>query len=126
MKRFNIISLAVLALTASACSAPTEPEQRVIECFPICDPTFPSFPEVKILQGVWGSSSTDVFAVGYSGTILHYDGNTWSVQASGIAVLLSGVWGSSATDVFAVGGVLSATILHYDGTDWSAEVLPSP
>ena len=44
------------------------------------------------------------------GTILYYDGITWSAQASGIAVLLSGVWGSSATDVFAVvggGGVLS-------------------
>ena len=64
MKRFNIISLSVLALTASACSPPTVPKQRVIECFPICDPTFFPFVEVKILEGVWGSSATDVFAVG--------------------------------------------------------------
>ena len=34
------------------------------------------------LWGVWGSSATDVFAVGGNGaigegTILHYDGDTW-------------------------------------------------
>jgi hypothetical protein len=28
------------------------------------------------LNGVWGSSSSDVFAVGYNGTILHYDGSS--------------------------------------------------
>jgi hypothetical protein len=26
----------------------------------------------NLLNGVWGNSSNDVFAVGYSGTILHY------------------------------------------------------
>ena len=30
------------------------------------------------LNGVWGSSATDVFAVGTLGTILHYDGKTKS------------------------------------------------
>ena len=56
-------------------------------------------------------------------TILHYDGNTWSAQASGAtggAFGLFGVWGSSATDVFAVGGLFEETILHYDGSDCAA------
>jgi hypothetical protein len=26
------------------------------------------------LEGIWGSSGSDVFAVGYGGTILHYSG----------------------------------------------------
>jgi hypothetical protein len=30
---------------------------------------------------VWGSSGSDVFATGKSGTILHYDGSTWSLMS---------------------------------------------
>jgi hypothetical protein len=70
------------------------------------------------LRGVWGSSSTDVFAVGTSGTILHYDGSAWSAMNSRTSDTLWDVWGSSATDVFAVGE--PGTILHYDGNTWSA------
>jgi hypothetical protein len=69
------------------------------------------------LSDVWGSSSNDVFAVGESGTILHYDGNSWNVMSSGTTDDLYGVWGSSWDDVFAVGE--SGTILHYDGVSWS-------
>ena len=115
MKRFSIIPLAVLALTASACKAPTGP---LIVCFTPCVDDKNSAPQPPGFGGVWGSSATDVWAVG--GTILiHYDGNTWSAQASGTAAQLFGVWGSSATDVFAVGG--GGTILHYDGNTWSAQ-----
>ena len=32
----------------------------------------------KWLKGVWGTSATDVYAVGYDGTIINYDGFTWS------------------------------------------------
>ena len=71
------------------------------------------------LESVWGSSATDVFAVGDIGTILHYDGNTWSGQASGSTNWLYGVWGSSATDVLAVGE--GETILHFDGNTWSGQ-----
>ncbi|MBI5480726.1 MAG: hypothetical protein HY906_17845, partial [Deltaproteobacteria bacterium] len=69
------------------------------------------------LSGVWGSSATDVFAVGEWGTILHYNGSAWSPMASGTTRWLYGVWGSSATDVFAVGS--GGTILHYNGSAWS-------
>jgi hypothetical protein len=39
------------------------------------------------LNGIWGSSSSDVFAVGmdldsWNGVILHYDGSTWSAMTS--------------------------------------------
>jgi hypothetical protein len=79
------------------------------------------------LSGVWGSSATDVFAVGEGGTILHYNGSSWTPMASVTTadyLDLSGVWGISGTDVFAVGDgydpVLGTiTILHYDGSAWS-------
>ncbi len=79
----------------------------------------PTIETGSALNGVWGSSSTDVFAVGAGGTILHYNGTTWGTQSSGTTSNLYGVWGSSAADVFAVGA--DATILHYDGMSWSTQ-----
>jgi hypothetical protein len=65
------------------------------------------------LYGVWGSSGTDVFAVGSVGTLLHYDGNDWTPMNSGTTENLFGIWGTSESDIFAVGG--NGTILHYGG-----------
>ena len=39
------------------------------------------------VKGIWGSSPTDVFAVGSSETILHFDGNQ------------QGIWTSMQNDV---------------------------
>jgi hypothetical protein len=76
------------------------------------------------LNGIWGSSGRDVFAVGYSGgagtsTILHYDGSAWSTMSTGTTnyLYLNGIWGSSGSDVFAVGAY--GIIAHYDGSAWS-------
>ena len=59
-----------------------------------------------------------MFAVG-GPYITHYDGVSWSPQASGTTNNLFGIWGSAPNDVFAVGA--NGTILHYDGTGWSAQ-----
>jgi hypothetical protein len=66
--------------------------------------------------GIWGTSASDVWAVGSGGTILHYNGTIWSSVASGTTEDLFGVWGTSATDVWAVGS--GKTFLHYNGTTW--------
>ena len=55
------------------------------------------------LKCVWGSSSSDVFAAGLSGTILHYDGISWQQMDSGITQDLISIWGSSGNNVFVVG-----------------------
>ena len=70
------------------------------------------------LYDVWGNSDTDVFAVGDSGAILHYDGSNWTSMTSGTLEILYGIWGDSGSDMFAVGD--SGTILHYDGSTWSS------
>jgi len=70
------------------------------------------------LHSVWGSSGSDVFAVGDSGRILHYNGSTWSAMTSWTTNILHSVWGSSGSEVFAVGD--SGRILHYNGSTWSA------
>jgi hypothetical protein len=74
--------------------------------------------ELFDLYGVWGASSSDVYAVGSNGAILHYDGNEWSTMTSGTSINLWCIWGTSSTDIY-VGGE-NGTILHYDGTGWTS------
>ncbi|HST60560.1 MAG TPA: sialidase family protein, partial [Longimicrobium sp.] len=54
------------------------------------------------LLGVWGTSPSDVYAVG-AGPILHFDGTRWQPQGSYGWPTFRAVWGSSAGDVYAVG-----------------------
>ena len=75
------------------------------------------------MSEIWGNSENDVFAVGSSGTILHYNGSTWSQMNSGSTVNLASVFGLNSNNVFAVGG--NGTILHYDGTSWSKVESPA-
>jgi photosystem II stability/assembly factor-like uncharacterized protein len=84
--------------------------------------SFEGIPDIVIsLPGVWGSSGSDVFAVGGGHivpyNILHYDGSAWTEMESGTSEILNNVWGSSGSDVFAVGNY--GTILHYDGSIWA-------
>ena len=65
------------------------------------------------LYGIWGSSATDVYAVGYltvyaygeqsTGDVIpHYNGSHWEMSGSG-SILYRCIWGSSAADVYVVG-----------------------
>jgi hypothetical protein len=69
-------------------------------------------------SAVWVDQASDVFVVGDSGAVLHYDGSTWTTQSSGTTRALDGIWGVSKNDLFAVGS--SGTIVHYDGT-WTTQ-----
>jgi len=62
---------------------------------------------------VWGTSKTDVWAVGSGGTIFHYDGQVWIPTQSESLVTFSDVWGSGPNDVWVVSS--AATILHSTG-----------
>jgi hypothetical protein len=68
---------------------------------------------------VWGSASDDVWAVGASGAIGHYDGHTWTAKQSPTAKNLSAIGGSGRADIWAVGD--EGTTLHFDGTAWKIE-----
>jgi len=71
------------------------------------------------LRGVWGTSASDVWAVGYHGALKHFNGTSWTSFTSGTTEPLIGVWGTSPSNVWIVGG-LNGTILHYDGASWSS------
>jgi hypothetical protein len=89
------------------------------------------------LSGVWGSSATDVFAVGGScdyftrscenSTILGLYDNSWVAMNSPAMTMLNDLWGTSRTNIYAVGGfafdiecnqVGEGTVLKYDGSEW--------
>jgi hypothetical protein len=62
-----------------------------------------------VLEEVWGSSPSDVYAAADDGILLHYDGSQWTPAQQTDRTLL-GVFGSSAADVYAVG--LGGRVIH--------------
>ena len=76
-------------------------------------------PQGNSLTGIWGLDANNVWAVGTKGTIVNWNGSTWSMPSSGTTEMLLGVWGSDANNVWAVGG--GGTILKWDGSAWNPQ-----
>jgi hypothetical protein len=72
--------------------------------------------ETADVTAIWGSSSSNVYAVG--GTFIqNWNGSSWSDVTSGATNGLLAVWGSSATDIYA--GGLNGELVHSTGGDFS-------
>ena len=71
-------------------------------------PVAPDSP--NLLTRVWGRGPNDVYAAGFDGIVLHYDGRAWSPVPSGTTEGV-GVFGVGQSDVFVVGG--GGIILHH-------------
>lgn len=74
-----------------------------------------------LFRGVWGTADDDLFAVGGSGLLAHYDGSRWTPfdPPDGFDRDFHGVFGFSSDDVYAVGD--RGTIVHFDGSDWTRQ-----
>ena len=70
------------------------------------------------LHGVWAASPSDIFVAAGDGSVLHYDGASWTPMSTGVTTALHGVWGRGATDVYVVGD--EGVVLRYDGSAWTA------
>jgi hypothetical protein len=55
-------------------------QEVVVHCFPDGACTVEDLPAHYYPMAVWGTSPADVFAVGWLGLILHYDGKEWKVE----------------------------------------------
>ena len=62
-----------------------------------------SFDRISLIGGtenfqsvndLWGSSSNNIYGVGFYGMITHYDGNSWTKIQSGTPVQINDIWGS--------------------------------
>jgi hypothetical protein len=68
-------------------------------------------PQGNILNGFWGFGGSSGFAVGDRGTILKWDGASFTPQVSGTSRALYAVWGTDANNAWAVGD--GGTILKW-------------
>jgi PKD repeat protein len=84
---------------------------------------------IKTLYGIWGTSPSNIYAVGQDGAIMHYDGATWTAETSGTTEKLNAIWGVTEpvteTNIYAAGE--NGILLHKTaaGTTWGTEPLNS-
>jgi hypothetical protein len=102
---------------------------------PLTDPlvwTAVEAPGIGEVTGISGTSASDIWAVGWERTVLHFDGATWSSVSTGFEQEPYKVWARTRSDVWIIGthgttpeGPGSQTIVHYDGTKWSISAIPT-
>lgn len=84
------------------------------------------------LHGLWGLSGDNLFAVGWMGCLLHFDGREWTLLRGGVIDTQGGrfaaceentplfaIAGSNQGEAWAVGD--DGVILHFDGSQWQRE-----
>src|SRR5205823_1632874 len=74
---------------------------------------------VAVPHDLWGSSATDLWAVGDSGAA-HFDGATWTPSTLAVSDALEVVYGTGPREVFTVG----QHVQRWDGQGWR-DVTPS-
>ena len=80
------------------------------------------------LWWVHAIAPNDVWAAGESGTLIHYDGATFTRASTPGTRVVFGVWAAASDDVWAVGGEnggVAGFVWHYDGTAWTEVALPA-
>jgi hypothetical protein len=103
-KIFSLIFLFIFILSVSAFAAKPGWE------------TMPSGTTAN-LNSIFGFAGNDIYAVGASGWILHFDGSAWSTQHSGTSWNLFDIYGKTASNVYAVGDYRG--IFRNTGSGWS-------
>ena len=84
------------------------------------------------LHGIWGLTEDNIFAVGWMGSLLHYDGKQWTSLRGGVIdqrterfaaneenTPLFAIDGNALGQAWAVGD--DGVILHFDGQNWQRE-----
>jgi hypothetical protein len=94
--------------------------------------------ETNTLQGVTAVAANDVWAVGYSASVvdpyqtltMHWNGTAWSIVDSpnltfpGAYNILNDVSATATNDVWAVGGQDRGILLHFNGSTWTLVANP--
>ena len=84
-------------------------------------------PQGNPLQAVSGNADNNVYAVGLSGTILHFDGVSWTVKPRLDVLAFTDAWVSPTGQLFAAGGHGmggAGMVVHGYDAPWSVDTLP--
>jgi hypothetical protein len=83
-------------------------------------------PTVQNLKTLWGISDQNVFSAGDFGTVLHFDGTSWTPQTSTTVFDLKALWATPVGAGFlAFAAGTSGIILSNNGSDWTQDVSPT-
>jgi hypothetical protein len=74
-------------------------------------------------EGVDSDAADDVWVVGGSGTVFHWDGSSWSTTTAGEPTLVDVVVAEDDQSGFAVGN--SGAVFAYDGSAWARQETPT-
>ncbi|HWZ60203.1 MAG TPA: hypothetical protein VNW46_14595 [Gemmatimonadaceae bacterium] len=74
------------------------------------------------IYGIWATDTNNIYASSV-GTILHYNGTTWTSASAGVSDVLNGISGASNAEIFAVGTNGDASV--YNGSTWAPVALGS-
>ena len=91
--------------------------------------TIPASEEIGLV-GMWGTSSSNVYAVGNGldeerAVVLHYNGTNWQEISTGLDLtLFFRIWGTGEDDVYVTGDrrngeIFDPAVAHWDGVEWS-------
>ena len=118
------------ASTSEAGEADAPSEAGSCSASHVCIAPAPVGPIINVTS-VWGSSRSDIWAVGTNGTVLHYDGNAWEaaarVEQDATLFTLRSVWLERPDDVWIVDGHRLRHSTGWKGptaTEWAFYELP--
>jgi hypothetical protein len=116
---FSIQSLGGASVASPASETLVRPRPKPAVDHGICSKDHWCFenplPVGLALNAVGGSSSSDVWAAGDRGLLLHWDGSRWALSKSPTREDLHSVWSRGPNDVWAVG---ASAAVHFDGAKW--------
>jgi hypothetical protein len=78
---------------------------------------------VQGLYAISGVDASHIWAVGYSGGVVMWNGSVWIGQESTTTQYLASLFAVDATHVWAGGD--AGTMLFYDGAHWAAQTVPT-
>jgi hypothetical protein len=74
------------------------------------------------IKKTWGINSNDLYIVGDSGNIYHFNGSNWTKMTSNTTVDLQDIWGIDGSHIWATGtntGDGHSVVLQFNGTNWT-------
>ncbi len=82
------------------------------------------------VEHVWGTSSSNLYFVGLSGSIVHYDGSTFTEMESGTETRLIDIWGLDENHIWVTGREFDfppseSVLLYYNGIEWCKRAYPA-